>query len=66
MNRVKISESCFSRLGTFPRNCYEERTLLPMAAGAAGVLMPRLNLGVANDGPPSGATIFRERRVLCK
>jgi hypothetical protein len=49
------------------RTVINNETVLPKAARTAGIMLPRLNLGVASaDCPRRAATISLERRVVSK
>jgi hypothetical protein len=49
------------------RTVINSETVLPKAVRTAGIMLPRLNLGVASaDFPRRAATISLERRVVSK
>ncbi len=58
---------CGLSLELSARTVINNETVLPKAARTAGIMLPRLNLGVASaDCPRRAATISLERRVVSK
>jgi hypothetical protein len=58
---------CGLSLELLARAVISYETVLPKAARTAGIMIPRLNLGVASaDSPRCAATISLERRVVSK